>query len=89
VKSSATSDPKMRRYFFDLKFEGQEASGDEEGTVLLDMTAAQIEASRTLCDFAKEIIGRGRDLRSLAVIVRDEDGPVLEAHLDFKIKRLN
>jgi hypothetical protein len=74
----------MPRYYFDLKFDGEEPSLDEEGMELPELEIAQIEASRTLCDFSREIIGRGRQLTSLSVIVRDDRGPALSAQISFK-----
>ena len=77
------------RFYFDLKFDAEEPSSDEQGTDLEDVEAAQIEAARTLCDFSRELIGRGRNPKALAVIIRDEGGPILEARLSFQLKRLN
>ena len=79
----------MPRYYFDLKFDGESPSHDEEGTILADIPAAEIEAVRALCDFTKEIVRSDQDLTFLAIIIRDDTGPVLEAVLNFEMKRLN
>jgi hypothetical protein len=79
----------MRRYYFDLKFEGQNASHDEEGMQLPHVEAAQTEAARTLCDFARAMMKGKQHLTTLAVIVRDDDGLVLKADINFKIMRLH
>jgi hypothetical protein len=79
----------MPRYYFDLKFDAESPSHDEEGTMLADIPAAEIEAVRALCDFTKEAVSSEQDLTSLAIIVRDVTGPVFEAVLNFEMKRLN
>jgi hypothetical protein len=79
----------MQRYYFDLKFNGESPSHDEEGTILKNQEAAQLEATRSLCDFSKDILDSEMRLRNVAVIVRDDTGPVLEAVLNFYFKRLN
>ena len=75
------------RYYFDLKFDGEEPSCDEEGMELRDGEAAEIEAARTLCDYSGEIIRSRRQLHTLKVIVRDKGGPVLSAEIKFKTLR--
>ena len=79
----------MPQYYFDLKFDGESPSHDEEGTVLADVPAAEIEAVMTLCDFTKEMVRSGRDLTSLTILIRDDTGPVIEAVLNFEMKRLS
>lgn len=79
----------MPRYYFDLKFDGEEPSRDEEGMELKDAEAAQIEATRTLYDFSREIIHSKKHLQTLTVIVRDVNGTVLSAEINFQHKRLH
>jgi hypothetical protein len=79
----------MRRFFFDLKYDGESPTDDEEGIVLPDLASAQVEATRALTDLSKEMVLSGRSTNSLAVIVRDDTGPVLQATLNFELKRLN
>ena len=79
----------MQRYFLDLKFDGESPIDDEKGVVIPDMESAQIEAALALSDFAKGMVLNGRLTHSLAVIVRDEFGPVLQATLNYELKRLN
>jgi hypothetical protein len=76
-------------YYFDLKFDGEDPTGDEEGMDLEDAEAAQVEAVRTLCDFSGEVIRSRKQLSTLAVIVRDEGGPVLSAEINLKNLRPN
>ena len=43
----------MQRFFFDLQFDDEKPSEDEEGTLLPDVEAAQLEATRSLSDFSR------------------------------------
>lgn len=79
----------MIRYFFDLKFDGEDATHDEEGTLHPDLEMAQVEATCALSDLSRELVQSGRDANSLAVIIRDGDGPLMQATLHFAMKRLN
>jgi len=79
----------MRLYFFDLKFDGESPTDDEEGVVMPHLESAQVEASLALADLSKEMVLSGKPANSLAVIVRDDTGPVLQATLSFEMKRLN
>ena len=77
------------RFFFDLKFDGERPTADEEGLVMPDLQAAQVEASRALTDLSREMVLSGKITNSLAVIIRDDAGPILQATLNFEMKRLN
>ena len=77
------------RFFFDLKFDGERPTDDEEGLVMPDLQAAQVEASRALTDLSREMVLSGKITNSLAVIIRDDAGPILQATLNFEMKRLN
>ena len=79
----------MPRFFFDLKFDGESPTHDEEGLVMSDLEAAQIEATRALTDLSREMVQSGKLTNSFAVIVRDDNGPALQATLNFEMKRLN
>jgi hypothetical protein len=79
----------MRRFFFDLKYDGERATDDEEGMIMPDLESAQVEATRALTDLSKEVVLSGKVTNSLAVIIRDDSGPVLQATLNFEMKRLN
>ena len=78
----------MQHFFFDLQFDDEKPSEDEEGTLLPDVEAAQLEATRSLSDFSRAIVDDKERLRKLAIHVRDDSGPVLVAVLRFEIKRL-
>jgi hypothetical protein len=79
----------MRRFFFDLKYDGERPTDDEEGMIMPDLESAQVEATRALTDLSKEMVLRGKVTHSLAVIIRDDSGPVLQATLNFEMNRLN
>ncbi|MBR1157100.1 DUF6894 family protein [Bradyrhizobium sp. JYMT SZCCT0428] len=79
----------MTRFFFDLKFDGESPSTDEEGIVMPGLDEARMEATRSLTDLSKEMVLSGKLTNSLAVIIRDDSGPVLQATLNFEMKRLN
>ncbi|MEA3148184.1 MAG: hypothetical protein QOI53_3806 [Verrucomicrobiota bacterium] len=78
----------MQRFFFDLQFDDEKPSEDEEGTLLPDVEAAQLEAARSLSDFSRAIVDDKERLHKLTIHVRDDNGPVLVAVLRFEIKRL-
>jgi hypothetical protein len=78
----------MQRFFFDLQFDDEKPSEDEEGTLLPDVEAAQLEAARSLSDFSRAIVDDKERLQKLTIHVRDDSGPVLVAVLRFEIKRL-
>jgi hypothetical protein len=78
----------MRRFFFDLQFDDEKPSEDEEGTLLPDVEAAQLEEARSLSDFSRAIADDKERLHKLIIHVRDDRGPVLVAALRFEIIRL-
>ena len=79
----------MPRFYFDLKLGDEGPTLDEEGLILPNPEAAKIEATRALSDLSKEMVEAGQINNSLAVIIRDENGPILQASLDYTLKRLN
>ena len=79
----------MKRYYFDLQFNSEPPSQDEEGVLLPDVEAAQLEAARSLSEFSRQIIDDNKHLNALAIHVRDDGGPVLIAVLRFEVKRLS
>jgi len=78
----------MQRFYFDLQFDDEKPSEDEEGALLPDVEAAQLEAARSLSDFSRTIVDDKERLHKLTIHVRDDSGPVLVAVLRFEIKRL-
>ena len=72
----------VRRYYFDIR-DGDGLSVDEEGMTLPDLVAAQEEAARSLVDIIRNT-PRGKGSRAhLAIDVRDDNGPVLQASIAF------
>ena len=79
----------MPRYYFDLK-EGLEVIPDEEGMELSTLARVQEEAARSLADMARDTARRAHDgeAYALAIEVRDDDGPVLQAQFTFNLIHL-
>ena len=75
----------MHRYFFDIRV-GDDLADDEEGVDLPNVDAVQKEALRVLADMARDLI---QFPASMAVEVRDDDGPVMRARVVFDIQRTN
>jgi len=80
----------MPRYYFDLR-EGDELAVDDEGAEMANLHAVQMEAARSLVDMVRHAIWTKADSmfgHRMAVEVRDENGPVLQAKFTFELKRL-
>jgi hypothetical protein len=79
----------MARYYFDVRDNGVLAV-DEEGLELPDLQAVQIEAARSLADMARHAVWEKAEtilgLR-MAVEVRDDNGPVLQARFTFELEK--
>lgn len=79
----------MPRYYFDIR-DADDLAVDEEGTVLPDLQAVQVEAARSLVDMARHAVWTKAETilgHRMAVEVRDENGPVLEARFTFELER--
>jgi hypothetical protein len=79
----------MPRYYFDLR-EGDELAVDEEGLEMATLQTVQIEAARSLVDMAKHAIWTKAEAvlgHRMAIEVRDENGPVLQAKFTFELER--
>lgn len=74
----------MKRYFFDIR-DGDELSPDELGVELPDIKAVKTEAARSLADISRTD-SYGHPFRHMAIEVRDDDGPVLEATFNWKLR---
>ncbi|MEH2537108.1 MULTISPECIES: DUF6894 family protein [unclassified Bradyrhizobium] len=77
----------MPRYYFDL-CDNDELAVDDEGLELPNLQAVQIEAARSLVDMAKHAIWSKAETvlrHRMAIEVRDEKGPVLQAKFTFKL----
>ncbi|MBP2428404.1 hypothetical protein ABIF38_008305 [Bradyrhizobium japonicum] len=75
------------KYYFDLR-DGCGLALDEEGLVLSDLAAVQEEAARALADMVRDSV-RGHNFDQIAIEVRDDDGPVLEVRIAWRIRRSN
>jgi hypothetical protein len=72
----------MRRYYFDTRDNGTFLE-DDIGLEFPNLESVKIEAARSLAELARDVIP-GVLQRELAVEVRDELGPVLEALMTFQ-----
>ena len=76
-----------QRYYFDLR----DADGvirDEEGVELPDIEAALEEAALALADMARNVaLDDMGSAHQMAIEVRDERGPVLQANFVFEVER--
>ena len=77
----------MARYYFDLR-DGNVVMPDDDGLDLPDIDAVQVEAARSLADMVRDAV-HCRPLHSYAIEVRDDNGPVLEATINWRIRRTN
>jgi hypothetical protein len=78
----------MSRYYFDMRHEDEIAS-DEEGVKLPTIESVQEEAaarSRTWRATLCGLIATGHE-RPMAIEVRDDSGPVLQAWFTFEVER--
>jgi len=78
----------MKRYFFDLR-DGDELTPDDEGLELSTMEAVQRPRVRWQTWRGTRPVGphNGAGHR-MAIEVRDDTGPVLQAKFTFQIERL-
>ena len=79
----------MPHYFFDLR-DGDHFIPDEEGLELSSLGKVQEEAARSLADFARDRVQRSHDGvgHSMAIDVRDGDGPLLQLKFSVDVNRL-
>ena len=78
----------MPMYYFDLR-SADEVSSDKEGTELTSMDDLQNEAAYALADLLRDEVSATNgnpSARHLAVEVRDDGGPVLDAKFSFEMK---
>ena len=78
----------MACYYFDLR-EGSEFTIDEEGLELRDTKAVQKEAALAVSGFARDSVASFDGVRSrrMAILVRDEHGPVMEVRFSCELVR--
>jgi hypothetical protein len=75
----------MPLYYFDIR-KDQRTITDREGVSLPSPEAAEQEAIRVLNDVARGAF-RAQTARQIAIDVRDPNGPVAEASLQWRVKR--
>jgi hypothetical protein len=79
----------MTRFYFDLKYDGEDPIHTEDGRDLPDPEAAGLFAASILTDLSRATLRSGKAPGALAVIVRDDNEPVLQATLVVEMKRLD
>ena len=74
----------MVRYYFDLQ-DGDTLIVDDEGTDLLDIAEAQIEAAETLANMARDLSTRVPNAsgHAMSIAVRDTYGPLFSISFAF------
>jgi hypothetical protein len=76
----------MPRYYFDI-VEGDLIAVDEEGLELPTLEAAELEATRSLANIARDI-QIGVEDRNIAIKIRTDSGPlVLTVELNYRVTR--
>lgn len=75
----------MKRYYFDIR-DGSQFIRDDEGVELANIESARQEATAALSEISREW-SRGRPQHCMAVEVRDDRGPILEARFSFVIEQ--
>ena len=75
----------MPRYHFDV-VEDDLIAVDEEGLELPDLQAAELEATRSLANVARDIQIGAAD-REIAIKIRTESGPAMTVELNYRVTR--
>lgn len=73
------------RYYFDILDDGKLGS-DDIGAEFSSLEAVKKEASRALGELARDALA-GSDVRTFAIEVRNELGPVLRVSLRFEVEQ--
>jgi hypothetical protein len=76
----------MVRYFFDVRDNGSFYPVDT-GVELPSIDTVKAQAGRTMGEIAKDVLP-GAEMRTLAIAVRDDRGPILHAALRFEIEHV-
>ncbi|MEK9285440.1 MULTISPECIES: hypothetical protein [unclassified Bradyrhizobium] len=74
----------MKKYYFDIRH-GSQFIRDDEGVEFPNAESVRQEATTTLSEIARECV-RGGPQHRIAVEVRDDHGPILEASVSFTVK---
>lgn len=76
----------MARYFFDVR-DNDRFYPDDTEMELPSIDAVKAQASRTMGEIAKDVLP-GAEVRTLAIEVRDDRGPILRVVLRFEIEHI-
>lgn len=75
----------MPKYYFDIR-DGKDLYPDEEGLVLSDQRAAEMEAVHSLAGMAQDLPVLD-DRPDVAIEVRTDVGPIFRAALIFEVNK--
>ena len=76
----------MVRYFFDVR-DNDSLHPDDVGVELPSIDTVKAQAGRTMGEIAKDVLP-GSEVRTLAIEVRDDLGPILRVALRFEIEHV-
>ena len=76
----------MVRYFFDVR-DNDSFYPDDVGVELPSIDTVKAQAGRTKGEIAKDVLP-GSEVRTLAIEVRDDLGPILRVALRFEIEHV-
>lgn len=76
----------MRRYYFDYR-DNEEFVADDTGSEYSSLEDVKAVASRALAELARDVLP-GSVVRTLAIEVRNDLGPVLRVGLRFEVEQL-
>jgi hypothetical protein len=76
----------MVRYFFDVR-DNDSFYPDDVGVELPSIDTVKAQAGRTMGEIAKDVLP-GSEVRTLAIEVRDDLGPILRVALRFEIEHV-
>jgi len=76
----------MVRYFFDVR-DNDSFYPDDVGVELPSIDTVKAQAGRTMGEIAKDVLP-GSEVRTLAIEVRDDLGPILRVALQFEIEHV-
>ena len=75
----------MPRYYFDIR-DDDALAPDEEGLLLPNLRAAEVEAAKSLAEMAEDMPA-GTERHRMAIEVRTDQGPAFQAAFIFELSR--
>ena len=75
------------RYYFDIR-DGADLARDDIGVDLPNLNAARLQATIALTEMARDYLPSDGTERSLAIHVRNAEGPQFDVTLDYELEDL-